>query len=244
MDPSAYFEMANTEQHHWWFVGRRSILESVIKRLELQEKANILEVGSGTGGNLKMLARYGKVSAIEMDKNARQIAIGKTDGFIDIKLGKFPYDIPVLQERFDLICLFDVLEHIEQDAETLVNLKGLLTENGRILVTVPAYPWLWSIHDEHLHHMRRYSRAELIFKANAAGLRASKLTYFNTLLFPLAVAIRLKDKLFSRKVASGTKMPPRAFNTFLAFLFSSERMLLRRLRFWFGVSLLAVLEAK
>jgi len=244
MDPSAYLEMANTEQHHWWFVGRRSILESVIEQLELPDKANILEVGSGTGGNLQMLKRHGKVSAIEMDDNARQIAMERTGGSIDIKQGKFPVDMPVMQEKFDLICLFDVLEHIEQDAETLLKLKGILTESGRILVTVPAYPWLWSIHDEYLHHKRRYSRAELIFKADTAGLCASKLTYFNTLLFPLAVALRLKDKLFSRKVASGTKLPPKVFNTFLAFLFGSERIVLRRLRFSFGVSLLAVLEAK
>jgi SAM-dependent methyltransferase len=191
-----------------------------------------------------MLSRYGKVSAVEMDETARSIAMEKTGGSIDIRLGSFPEDRPFIEEKFDLICLFDVLEHIEEDMATLVALKGLLAKGGRVLITVPAYGWLWGVHDEFLHHKRRYSEMELRHKIGMAGLHTRKLTYFNTILFPLVALIRLKDRFSVRQTSSGTKIPCTPVNSFLTKLFGSERFFLRHFGFLFGVSLLAVLETK
>ncbi len=244
MNPNAYLEMADTETRHWWFAGRRSVAASLILKLDLPADAKILEIGSGTGGNLQMLAAFGKVSALEMDVTARSIAAEKTGGHFDIRAGFCPTDIPFSGEKFDLICFFDVLEHIEEDVETLVAVKRLLAEDGRVLVTVPAYRWLWTTCDEFLHHKRRYSASELRGKVSAAGLRLEKISYFNTLLFPLAVAVRFTDRLLGSSFASGTGMPPFPLNALFRQILGAERFLLGNLNLPFGVSLLAILRAE
>jgi SAM-dependent methyltransferase len=244
MDPNAYLEMADTESRHWWFVGRRVLLSSIIHRLTLPPNARILEIGSGTGGNLEMLSAFGRVSALEMDATARSIANKKTFDRFDIRGGFCPTDIPFSDEKFDLICLFDVLEHIEEDFSTLVALRTLIADGGNILVTVPAYQWLWSRHDEFLHHKRRYSAQELRRKITTAGLRIDKISYFNTLLFPLAVVARFKDRLLRTASASGSAIPADPLNSLLYKIFSAERHLLGKASLPFGVSLLAVLGAE
>lgn len=244
MSPDAYLEMADTEAHHWWFSARRAILSRVIKGFKLPANARILEIGSGTGGNLQMLSSFGQVSALEMDETARSIASEKTGGRFDIRPGFCPTDIPFAGEKFDLICLFDVLEHIDGDVETLKAVKTFLAEGGRVLVTVPAYRWLWCAHDQFLHHKRRYSATEFRKKASDSNLQLSKLTYFNTLLFPLAALVRFKDRLFGNLSASGTGIPPAPINQILAGIFGLERFMVGRVYLPFGVSLLCVLQSE
>jgi SAM-dependent methyltransferase len=242
MHPDAYREMAQTEAQHWWFAGRRAILAALLRRLRLPLRARILELGCGTGGNLDMLARFGEVSAMESDAVARELAVRRTGGCYKIRAGSCPDDIPFAAQSFDLVCLFDVLEHIEDDAATLAAVARLLREGGCAIVTVPAYRWLWSAHDEFLHHKRRYTAAELHAKAKAAGLRIAILSYFNTLLFPIVAAARLKDKLLGRERASGTGVPPAPINALLRALFATERLWIGRAAMPVGVSLFAVLR--
>src|SRR5207302_969127 len=139
MDPAAYLDMAKIESTHWCSVGRRAIFETLIKQLNLPQDAKILEIGSGTGGNLHMLAKFGEVSGLEMDSMARSITMEKTNNLYDVRAGYCPNDIPFADHSFDLICMFDVLEHIEEDVETLRAIKRLLKKNGRIFITVPAF---------------------------------------------------------------------------------------------------------
>jgi SAM-dependent methyltransferase len=227
--------MADTEGRHWWFTGRRAILRSLISRLKLPRSARIVEIGCGTGGNLDMLAAFGRVSAMEADDGARAIAREKTAGRFEIRAGRCPEEIPFPQRSFDLVCLFDVLEHIEEDVATLQAVGALLAPGGHAVLTVPAYRWLWSAHDEFLHHKRRYSAGELRYKVDAASLRVSELSYFNTLLFPLAAAARLLK-------LNGTAVPARPINRLFHAVFSAERFLVGRLPLPFGVSLVAVLD--
>lgn len=243
MNPAAYLEMAEMESRHWWFCGRRAILTQIIGSFDLPQNSRILEVGCGTGGNLEMLGKFGNVSALEMDEAARAIASEKTSGRFDIRAGCCPDKIPFTEQKFDLICIFDVLEHIDKDTETLLSVGKLLKKNGRILVTVPAYQWLYGAHDIFLHHKRRYTANQLQKKITAANLKACKISYFNILLFPLAAIVRLKDRWLGNATASGTKVPPLIINILFRKLFGFERFLLQRIDLPFGVSLLGVLEA-
>ncbi|HPT69518.1 MAG TPA: class I SAM-dependent methyltransferase [Syntrophomonas sp.] len=215
----------------------------MIESLDLPRNSRILEIGCGTGGNLQMLARFGEVSALEMDANARAIAAKKTNNLYDIRRGSCPDEIPFYNRCFDLICMLDVLEHIDQDTESLIAAKQLLAKRGRILLTVPAYQWLWGVHDEFLCHKRRYSETQLREKIVAAGLQPVKISYINTILFPLAAIVRLKDKLFGNTSATGTSVPPTPINTLFRILFGAERFLLGCFNLPFGVSLLCVLKA-
>jgi SAM-dependent methyltransferase len=242
MDPAAYIEMADVESTHWWYVGRRAILTSTLEKLALPAKARILEIGCGPGGNLQMLAGFGQVSAFEMDANACAIASGKTAGAFDIRQGYCPDHIPFKDERFNLICMFDVLEHIEQDVETLEAIKPLLAKNGRILITVPAYQWMFGVHDTFMHHKRRYSSREIHEKVRACGFRLSRFSYFNTLLFPLAAAVRFKERLLGSKSAAGLSVPPAFLNNLFRNIFAVERGWLKNSNLPFGVSMLCILE--
>lgn len=243
MSPEAYLEMAETEAEHWWFKGRRDVLLAVLERLALPEQARVLEVGSGTGGNLALLEQFGHVSGLEMDETARRLTDRKTGGRFDIRAGRCPDDVPFNGQQFDLICFFDCLEHIPDDVRSLTQMRKLLAPGGAMVVTVPAYQWLWSPHDVFLHHCRRYSRRALADCARAAGCKTQHVTYFNTLLFPLAVAARWADRLLRRERSTGDAVPVPPVNALLYQAMHAESRWLTRHTLPFGVSLLAVLTA-
>lgn len=241
MDRTVFDRMSAQEDAHWWFAARRQVLRAVIGRLvDLPERPRILEAGCGTGGNLAMLAEFGRIRAFELDDEARQTARRKTG--VSVAAGALPDAIPFDTERFDMIGLFDVLEHVEADEAALVALRQRLEPGGRILLTVPALPWLWSRHDEDHHHFRRYTRSRLRQVAHAAGLEAEQLFYFNSLLLPVAVATRVAKALLGSEVADDA-IPPPALNSALRSIFAAERHLVGRASFPVGLSLCAVLSA-
>jgi len=242
MEIDAYLDMAASETRHWWFRGRRQVLDAVISRLDLPEPARILELGSGTGGNFEMLARYGKVTAIEMNEAARVISLRKTEAVRDVRLGFLPDNVPLNGEVFDLVCAFDVLEHVEEDEATLRTLRFCLAPGGAAVITVPAFAWLWGPHDTQLHHKRRYAKAELRQKILDAGLHIERLTYTNMFLFPAAVAARAADKALRRTHSTGDGTPPAILNEIFAAVFGFERHLLSVVDLPVGLSLLAVVR--
>jgi SAM-dependent methyltransferase len=238
MELEAYIDMAKVEARHWWFRGRRAVLAATIRRLELKPGAKILELGSGTGGNLAMLSVFGDVTAVEMHEAARALARA-TNGGADIRAGHLPDGLN-LTERYDLIGLFDVLEHIDDDTAALIALRQHLAPGGRAVITVPAYAALFGPHDLTLHHKRRYEKAELRAKLRRAGLRVQQLTFINTALLPAVAAARVVERWLRRPRAVGTGVPLAPFNAVLAWLFAAEAHLLRYMNLPCGSSLLAV----
>jgi SAM-dependent methyltransferase len=199
-----------------------------------------MEAGCGTGGNLQMLAEFGQLDAFEMDAEARDIAKAKLP--IDIKNGMLPNNIPFAKKSFDVVVAFDVIEHVEQDVESLARLGEQLAPGGRLIMSVPALPWLWSKHDETHHHFRRYTRKSLNETLVKAGLQPMRISYFNTLLFPAIAGIRLVRKALGITESADDQMPSPKMNALLKKIFGFESNFVGRINMPIGVSLLAVAQ--
>ncbi len=242
MDRVVYQRMSELEDEHWWFSARRLMIQTILGRLvTLPDDPKILEDGCGTGGNLKLPQSFGATDAFEFDASARRFAAEKLR--MPVPFGALPDTIPFARNAYDLICLFDVLEHIEDDLGSLKSLAGHLAQGGKIVLTVPAFPALWSRHDERHHHFRRYTAKSMARLAQAASLKITHDGYFNTALLPLAVTSRAINGLLRREVADAT-MPGPVLNNMLFRIFASERHLIGRLRMPVGLSYFAVLSAQ
>lgn len=237
MDRDVFQTMAQTQESHWWFVARRKNLRAILETLP--RPASILEVGCGTGANLEMLAAFGEVTGVELDAEAR-IAAGRLSPSAKVLSGYLPDGLPNLGKRFDLVCLFDVLEHIDDDVSALKALAGQLAPGGHIVLTVPAYPWLFGAHDRRHHHHRRYSRVALLRAISASGLSLLRIGHFNALLFPLAVGQRLVAAVGLGQDEADAQ-PGSMVNAALETVFGLERHVLPRAFFPWGLSLVAVL---
>ncbi len=240
MERAVFDRMAELDQHHWWFIARRRILDSLIKRVvRPPEKARILEVGCGTGHNIPMLKEFGTVEASELDHSARTLANARHPGMV--KEARLP-DLSMFERNaYDLIALLDVLEHVPDDLASLRAIHRRLKPGGALLLTVPANPWMWSAHDAAHHHFRRYTRANLEDLFLRAGLEVQLLSYFNSLLFPLIAAARAVGKI-TRRESADDRLPRDAVNSALKRVFGLEAGLIGRVPMPFGVSLVAVVR--
>jgi SAM-dependent methyltransferase len=241
MERTVYHRLDQLEGQHWWFCARRKILTSVLKQFAPKHDGlRVLEAGCGTGGNLHMLSTFGQLDAFELDDEARAIAKAKLP--MDIKSGMLPDQIPYGEGKFDVVVAFDVIEHVEKDIESLASLGRQLAPGGRLVMTVPAMPWLWSKHDETHHHFRRYTSNHLNETLLKAGLKPVRISYFNTLLFPLIVGLRLVRKAFGITETADDAMPSKSVNNILKSIFGFESNWVGKVSMPFGISLLAVAE--
>ncbi len=187
-----------------------------------------------------MLGQFGRVDALELDDEARALA--------EQRLGRKVMSAPlpklagVKKAHYDLIAALDVIEHIDDDHAALASIATRLKPGGKLLMTVPAHQWMWSAHDVANHHKRRYSKRGLRQLIEASPLKLDRLGYFNSLLFPLAVAERLASKLRGKEDAD-LSLPPRPLNAALEYAFAAERHLIARLPLTPGLSLFAVASA-
>lgn len=242
MDRIVYERMAAHDTTHWWYRARRDILADYLTRWgDLPKDARILEIGCGTGHNLPMLAQFGEIDAIEIDETARAKAserLGKPIGTAPL-----PELVGVAPGSYDLVAVLDVIEHVEDDVAALKAIATALKPGGKILITVPAHQWMWSAHDVVNHHKRRYSKAGFEALLEKTGLKGRKLGYFNSLLFPVAVAARFAGKLMG-KDDSDDSPPPKPLNALFEGIFRLERHMVGRVPLPPGLSLIALASVK
>jgi SAM-dependent methyltransferase len=188
MDERLMKTMLEVDEHHWWYRGRRRIVRAELDRLALPGNARVLDAGCGSGRQLQELKDYGEVSGIELDPDAAAVAASR--GLGEVRVGRLE-QLPWEDGTFDLITCLDVIEHTPDDRVTLAELRRVARPGGRLLVTVPAYQALWSLHDVANHHYRRYGRRSLRLAAVETGWRIRRLTSFNSILLPPAAIVRL-----------------------------------------------------
>ena len=242
MERIVYQQMAELDERHWWYRARRDILAELIRReARLPANAQILEIGCGTGHNLGMLSGFGHVDGLELDDEARALSekrLGRT-----VMSAPLPELAGVPDRHYDLIGAFDVIEHIDDDHAAISSIATKLNRGGKFMMTVPAHQWMWTAHDVVNHHKRRYSKRALRSLIEGSPLKLDRLGYFNSLLFPLAVAERTVSKLRGKDDAD-VKLPPAPLNVALEKVFAAERYLVGRLPLPPGLSLFAVASAR
>lgn len=248
MQHDYYKEYYELERNHWWFVAREEILSNYIEQLIKQEKLpsadlKILNVGCGPGRSSEYLSKFGKVTSIEYDKFCCEFASEKTG--LEIINGSIT-ELPFSDNSFDLVCAFDVIEHVEADQLAVNELKRVTKNESLILITVPAFMSLWSHHDVINHHFKRYKIKEVnqLFDSTNNGNKVFD-TYFNSFLFlPIYFFRKVSNllKLGQKRKGSGSDFEafkPGILNTILYKVMSFEsRFINRKKKFPFGVSIL------
>ena len=245
MDAEAYKEMIELQEEHWWFVARRDVIQSFIKmQMPQGYGSKVLEIGCGVGGNVGLLSQSGQYRGIDMHKPAIDYCSEKYPQF-EFQCTRVE-DIPqeFNSNKFDSIYLLDVLEHIDDQVAILKSAQNYLTQSGKILVTVPAFEFLWSPHDEFVHHVRRYTKAGLKKVLEDSGYRVERISYFNSILFPLALIQRLGMRLLNRKLSTPLSTPPTIVNWLFKVIFAQEAWILKPTNLPVGLSIIAVVSQK
>ncbi len=235
-----YYELGKT---YWWLAGKYRVLGDVVARAFKPVRPNprILDVGCGPGNLLDHLAAHGRTYGTDFSVDALRFCAGR--GFGRLFRADF-HSLPVRTDGFDLVTCIDVLEHLEDDRRAIAELQRILRPGGTLVVSVPAFQFLWGDHDTLYGHHRRYTTGEVRERLEAVGFELSKLTYFEPLFVAPLWLYRNLKKLFVREGGIAQRddfirlFPP--LNTLLTHAIAAERFPLRYLNIPFGVTILAV----
>jgi SAM-dependent methyltransferase len=236
MDRSVYEIEAEIEGSHWWFTGRRRFFARELMRAGITPDADVLDIGSSTGTNLRMLRGLGFNRVLGLDASEEAVAFCAAKGHGTLRRGDV-CAMPFPGSSFDLVIASDIIEHVEDDARALKEMARVLRPGGVLLLTVPAFAALWGLQDRVAHHKRRYRLAPLRTQLNQAGLRPLRMFYFNYLLFaPIWLGRRLLDWL-RIDIASEAQLNTPLLNRLFSGIFSVDVRTAPVLRPPFGVSI-------
>ena len=243
MDINEYRRHYKLERTNWWFVSRRQIVNSFLSGLNEKGKVKILDIGCGTGANLKFFEKFGKVFGIDPSKEALKYA--KTIGCKGVKIGRAE-KIPYKSDSFDAVLLLDVLEHTDNEREALKEIKRVSKKSSLLIMTVPAFMSLWGSPDEFLWHRRRYTKSELVKLAESAGFKVVKCSYFFFIFaIPLYFARRIEKLKYAlvggeKKLGATLSLQPGVFNSILLAYMGLENLLLKYINLPIGTSILCI----
>ncbi len=244
MDKNYYKEYFSLERNHWWFKVRAKIIIFLIDKSLASNSSNIktvLNIGAATGKTSEILAKYGEVTSLEYDKECcefvnENLPMKVINGSI--------VELPFADNSFDLVCAFDVIEHVEDDILALAEMKRVCKPNGLVTVTVPAFMLLWSHHDIVNQHFRRYTKNNLQQLFTSNNLTYSVATYYNSILFLPIFMFRLFTKIIPQKwirKGAGSDATLGSENGFvnkvMYQIFNIELTLLKGMKFPLGVSI-------
>ncbi len=241
MQQHTYAIMDRVEDSHWWFVGRRAILESFLQGVcsslaTRHSPLKILDVGCGTGANLEMLSQFGKAEGVDVSDEALDFCRKKG---LSVQKG-LAETLPYPDESFDITTALDVIEHLDDDIAGLKEMHRVTKTGGYSLFFVPAFMWLWGVQDDISNHRIRYTRKQIVERIEQAGFKVERATYANFTFFAPVLGGRVFMKLTGIKPESENNINISALNGLFGKIFSAERFWLKNLNFPFGVSIVVV----
>jgi ubiquinone/menaquinone biosynthesis C-methylase UbiE len=239
MYQAEYEAMYRLENSYWWFVARRRLASELLADELNGRDSHILDVGCGTGANIQAFARYGRTTGIDSSVDALQFC--RTRDVDRVALSPVEH-LPFGNGEFDVVTAMDILEHTDDDLAALRELQRVCRKDGMVLITVPAYGFLWSEHDEALKHRRRYTAHELRNKLCITGFEVVRTSYFISALFFPILAVRIWQGLVKNSTHPKTSLylPPKWINSALIGLLAFEQRIFRRINLPFGVSIVAL----
>src|SRR5437868_509199 len=240
MQQHTYSIMYEVEGKHWWFYGRRKIIESFVEKICREAAKNaprILDVGCGTGANLQMLSQFGAAEGVDVSSEALEFC--RARGLAEVKQGAAE-TLPYEDASFDLVTGLDVVEHLDDDLSGLREMRRVLRPGGRALLFVPAFMFLWGVQDDISHHRRRYTLRELKQRVTDAGLSIERATYANISFFLPILIGRFLMRVTRIRPSSENNITIGALNGLLGRILGAEGWWLQRMNFPFGVSIVCV----
>jgi SAM-dependent methyltransferase len=227
---------------NWYLSAREDVIDAFVRRFCPPGPGDVVvDVGGGTGRILARVAGSARALAVEEDESL--VSHGRARYGVRFVRANASSGLPLRTGSASLVLLLDVLEHVDDDAALLGDVRRVLRPGGRALVTVPAFRMLWSRHDEQHHHRRRYEKHGLRQVIGRAGLECVHLTFYNSLLFPMILAARALDRVTPGRSGTDYERPPRPVRSVLSWTFRQERRLVTRWRLPVGVSLLALVRS-
>ena len=228
------------EETHWWYVGRRRIIQFLVERICTtlnNPNPRILDVGCGTGANLKMLEAFGRAEGVDISPQAVEFCHER--GLDSVKIGAAEH-LPYENGSFELVTALDVIEHLDDDVGGLREMRRVLSPNGRLLVFVPAFMLLWGVQDDVSHHRRRYTLPGLLKTVEAAGLSIEWASYANITFFMPVLMVRSVMRWLGLRPATEYGINFSHLNGLFSWLFAAERFVLKGGRIPFGVSAVCI----
>lgn len=242
MDRVTYAAEAKIEATHWWFVQRRRLFASLIRQTEISSDATVVDIGTGTGANLRLLRDMGFINVTGLDPSTEAARWCSEKGLGAVRKGDIRA-LPLPDSSVDLVLATDVVEHVNEDRLALSEIRRILRPEGVALITVPAFPSLWGLQDERSHHYRRYRLKPFARQLSQAGLVVEKVFYFNYLLFVPIYLARQVIGFFHVKLDSENHVNHPLLNGLLSAVFRFDVVTAPYLRPPFGVSVAAIARA-